>query len=153
MKALCKVVAFRHGQLRKGFSRLGNRPPPLAHQMKGASLSVSGREDKTSTTVGERLEEEHSDQVRWSSPSNQLRRLLLWPFRESYKIFKDQFFRVLYDSIGPDLLVDSIGEPYFLLSWTKKPIEVIEVHSSSSKEETASPKVASGDAALPTTGD
>ncbi|RDY06182.1 hypothetical protein CR513_09879, partial [Mucuna pruriens] len=45
------------------------------------------------------------EKVGWSSLSSQPRRPLLKPFYESYKFFKDQFFHVCRDNVGPNLLV------------------------------------------------
>ncbi|RDX62270.1 hypothetical protein CR513_59417, partial [Mucuna pruriens] len=52
------------------------------------------------------------EKVGWSSLSNRVRRLLLKSFRESYKFFKDRFFRVYHCNFRPNLLVDPIGEPF-----------------------------------------
>ncbi|RDX72008.1 hypothetical protein CR513_48568, partial [Mucuna pruriens] len=66
-----------------------------------------------------------TEKVGWSSLSIWEGRPLMWPFHESYKFFKDQFFRVYCGSTSLDLLTDPAGEPHFPLSWTKQPAVTI----------------------------
>ncbi|RDX99481.1 hypothetical protein CR513_17465, partial [Mucuna pruriens] len=54
-----------------------------------------------------------AQKVGWLSLSNQPRQKLLKPFHKSYKFFKDWFFRVCPKEIGPNLLSDSFGDPFF----------------------------------------
>ncbi|RDY01581.1 hypothetical protein CR513_15073, partial [Mucuna pruriens] len=68
-----------------------------------------------------------TDKVGWTSLSNQARRKLLKPFLESYKTFKNRFFRVVPSDSGPNLLVDHSRRPFFPLHWTRQPAVSITV--------------------------
>ncbi|RDX99390.1 hypothetical protein CR513_17566, partial [Mucuna pruriens] len=59
--------------------------------------------------------------VGWMSLSGRPRRKLLKPFLESFKTFKDKFFKVNQGKSGPNILVDQSGTPYFPLYWTSQP--------------------------------
>ncbi|RDX68307.1 hypothetical protein CR513_52718, partial [Mucuna pruriens] len=72
-----------------------------------------------------------SEKVSWTSLSNMPGHPLLRPFRESYKFFKDRFFRVYDGRVGSNLLVDSIGNLHFPFSWTKGPAMVVKVDKAS----------------------
>ncbi|RDX91094.1 hypothetical protein CR513_26965, partial [Mucuna pruriens] len=50
-----------------------------------------------------------TEKVGWTSLSNRPKRRLLKPFSESYKLFKDHFFRVTPSDVGPNLLMDNVG--------------------------------------------
>ncbi|RDX91007.1 hypothetical protein CR513_27078, partial [Mucuna pruriens] len=56
-----------------------------------------------------------TDQVRWTSLSNRAKCKLLRPFLESYKTFKDRFFRVVPSDPNSRLLIDRSGRSYFPL--------------------------------------
>ncbi|RDX61947.1 hypothetical protein CR513_59775, partial [Mucuna pruriens] len=75
-----------------------------------------------------------SEKVGWSSLSSQLRRKLLKPFYESYKFFKDQFFRVTLREIVPNLLLDSSSELFFPLHWTCQSVVSVTVKKEDLKE-------------------
>ncbi|RDX69906.1 hypothetical protein CR513_50916, partial [Mucuna pruriens] len=53
------------------------------------------------------------DKVGWTSLSSWPRRKLMKPFRESYKQFKDHFFRVATGRTKTNLHFDESGEPLF----------------------------------------
>ncbi|RDX88405.1 hypothetical protein CR513_30004, partial [Mucuna pruriens] len=59
--------------------------------------------------------------VGWMSLSGRPRRKLLKPCLESFKIFKDNFFKVGQGKSGPNILADQSGTPYFPLYWTSQP--------------------------------
>ncbi|RDX66367.1 hypothetical protein CR513_54871, partial [Mucuna pruriens] len=59
--------------------------------------------------------------VGWMSLSNRPNRKLLKPFLESFKIFKDKFFKICPGKSGPSLMVDSLGAPLFPFYWTSQP--------------------------------
>ncbi|RDY02256.1 hypothetical protein CR513_14307, partial [Mucuna pruriens] len=52
--------------------------------------------------------------------SNRAKRKLLKPFLESYKTFKDRFFRVAPSDPNSRLLTDRSGRSYFPLQWTRQ---------------------------------
>ncbi|RDX86907.1 hypothetical protein CR513_31695, partial [Mucuna pruriens] len=62
-----------------------------------------------------------SAKVGWTSLSSRPKRKLLKPFLESFKVFKDRFFKVGRGAGGPSILVDNSGDPYFPLYWTPQP--------------------------------
>ncbi|RDX92924.1 hypothetical protein CR513_24881, partial [Mucuna pruriens] len=62
-----------------------------------------------------------TDRVGWTSLSNRPKRALLRPFLESYKAFKDRFFRVAPSDSNSRLLIDRDGRQYFPLQWTRQP--------------------------------
>ncbi|RDY02354.1 hypothetical protein CR513_14189, partial [Mucuna pruriens] len=53
--------------------------------------------------------------VGWMSLSDRPRRKLLKPFLESFKTFKDKFFKIGQGKTGPNILADQSGTPYFPL--------------------------------------
>ncbi|RDX87785.1 hypothetical protein CR513_30698, partial [Mucuna pruriens] len=53
--------------------------------------------------------------VGWMSLSSRPNRKLLKPFLESFKTFKDKFFKVCPGKSGPSLMADQSGTPYFPL--------------------------------------
>ncbi|RDX83030.1 hypothetical protein CR513_36103, partial [Mucuna pruriens] len=59
--------------------------------------------------------------VGWTSLSSRPKRKLLKPFLESFKVFKDRFYKVSQGAVGPIILIDSSGDPYFPLYWTPQP--------------------------------
>ncbi|RDX67034.1 hypothetical protein CR513_54126, partial [Mucuna pruriens] len=59
--------------------------------------------------------------VGWMSLSSRPNRKLLKPFLESFKTFKDKFFKVCQGKSGPSLMTDQSGTPYFPLYWTSQP--------------------------------
>ncbi|RDY07089.1 hypothetical protein CR513_08844, partial [Mucuna pruriens] len=59
--------------------------------------------------------------VGWMSLSDRPKRKLLKPFLESFKTFKDKFFKVGQGKSSPNILADQSGTPYFPLYWTSKP--------------------------------
>ncbi|RDX99324.1 hypothetical protein CR513_17626, partial [Mucuna pruriens] len=61
------------------------------------------------------------DRVGWMSLSNRPKRSLLRPFSESYKGFKNRFFRVAPQDPNSRLLVDGEGRQHFPLQWTRQP--------------------------------
>ncbi|RDX70209.1 hypothetical protein CR513_50571, partial [Mucuna pruriens] len=61
------------------------------------------------------------DKVGWTSLSNRPKRSLLRPFSESYKGFKDRFFRVGPSDPQSEMLVDRDGRQPFPLQWTRRP--------------------------------
>ncbi|RDY07188.1 hypothetical protein CR513_08729, partial [Mucuna pruriens] len=63
-----------------------------------------------------------TDRVGWTSLSNRPKRKLLRPFLESYKAFKDQFFRVAPSDPNSRLFTDRDGRQYFPLQWTRQPV-------------------------------
>ncbi|RDX88231.1 hypothetical protein CR513_30209, partial [Mucuna pruriens] len=65
--------------------------------------------------------------VGWLSLSSRPRRKLLKPFLESFKTFKDKFFKVCPGKAGPSLMFDSSGVPLFPLYWTSQPAVSITV--------------------------
>ncbi|RDX70449.1 hypothetical protein CR513_50308, partial [Mucuna pruriens] len=67
------------------------------------------------------------DRVGWTSLSNRPKRSLLWPFSESYKGFKNLFFRVAPNDSNSRLLVDRDGRQHFPLQWTRRPAVSISV--------------------------
>ncbi|RDX78358.1 hypothetical protein CR513_41375, partial [Mucuna pruriens] len=62
-----------------------------------------------------------TDRVGWTSLSNRPKRKLLRPFLESYKAFKDRFFRVSPSDPNSRLFTDCDGRQYFPLQWTLQP--------------------------------
>ncbi|RDX60355.1 hypothetical protein CR513_61506, partial [Mucuna pruriens] len=68
-----------------------------------------------------------TDRVGWTSLSNRPKRSLLRPFSESYKGFKDRFFRVAPQNPNSRLLVDREGRQHFPLQWTRRPAVSISV--------------------------
>ncbi|RDX61925.1 hypothetical protein CR513_59798, partial [Mucuna pruriens] len=68
-----------------------------------------------------------TDRVGWTSLSNRPKRSLLRPFSESYKGFKDRFFRVAPQDSNSRLLVDREGRQHFPLQWTRRPAVSISV--------------------------
>ncbi|RDX88889.1 hypothetical protein CR513_29431, partial [Mucuna pruriens] len=58
----------------------------------------------------------------WKSLSSCPRQKLLKPFLESFKIFKDKYFKVDRGATGPNILADKMGSPFFLLYWTSQPV-------------------------------
>ncbi|RDX82531.1 hypothetical protein CR513_36661, partial [Mucuna pruriens] len=62
-----------------------------------------------------------TDRVGWTSLSNRPKRKLLRPFLESYKAFKDRFFRVAPSDPNSRLLTDRDGRQCFPLQWTRQP--------------------------------
>ncbi|RDX69005.1 hypothetical protein CR513_51944, partial [Mucuna pruriens] len=68
-----------------------------------------------------------TDRVGWTSLSNRAKRKLLRPFLESYKTFKDRFFRVAPSDPNSRLLTDRNGRSYFPLQWTRQPAVSIAV--------------------------
>ncbi|RDY12066.1 hypothetical protein CR513_03190, partial [Mucuna pruriens] len=68
-----------------------------------------------------------STKVGWTSLSSRPKRKLLKPFLESFKVFKDRFFKVGRGAGGPSILVDNSGDPYFLLYWTPQPAVLVTV--------------------------
>ncbi|RDY10130.1 hypothetical protein CR513_05406, partial [Mucuna pruriens] len=50
------------------------------------------------------------------------KRKLLKPFLESFKIFKDKFFKICPGKSGPSLMFDPSGAPLFPLYWTSQPV-------------------------------
>ncbi|RDX77098.1 hypothetical protein CR513_42827, partial [Mucuna pruriens] len=67
------------------------------------------------------------EKVSWTSLSSRPRRRLKKPLYESYKFFKDHFFRVAPDSSRPSLLFEKSGNPLFPLYWTDQPAVPITV--------------------------
>ncbi|RDY05630.1 hypothetical protein CR513_10505, partial [Mucuna pruriens] len=65
--------------------------------------------------------------VGWTSLSSQPKLKLLKPFLESYKVFKNRYFKVDRDTTGPNLLADNLGEPFFPLYWTPQSIVSVSV--------------------------
>ncbi|RDX79984.1 hypothetical protein CR513_39529, partial [Mucuna pruriens] len=63
--------------------------------------------------------------VGWTSLSSRSRRKLLQPFLESFKVFKDRYFKVGRGAVDPNLLADNSGDPFFPLYWT--PQQVVSV--------------------------
>ncbi|RDY11334.1 hypothetical protein CR513_04028, partial [Mucuna pruriens] len=61
------------------------------------------------------------DRVGWTSLSNRAKRKLLRLFLESYKTFKNRFFRVVPSDPNSKLLNDRAGWPFFPLQWTRQP--------------------------------
>ncbi|RDX84951.1 hypothetical protein CR513_33927, partial [Mucuna pruriens] len=59
-----------------------------------------------------------TEKVGWLSLCNRPKCKLFQPFLASYKKFKSQFFKVTPGDVGPNLLVDRAGQPFFPLSWT-----------------------------------
>ncbi|RDX88896.1 hypothetical protein CR513_29439, partial [Mucuna pruriens] len=59
--------------------------------------------------------------VGWMSLSSRPNRQLLKPFLESFKIFKDKFFKVSPGKSGPSLMMDLSGTPLFPFYWTPQP--------------------------------
>ncbi|RDX76915.1 hypothetical protein CR513_43041, partial [Mucuna pruriens] len=59
--------------------------------------------------------------VGWMSLSSRPNQKLLKPFLESFKIFKDKFFKVCPGKSGPSLMADPSGTPYFPFYWTSQP--------------------------------
>ncbi|RDX96583.1 hypothetical protein CR513_20720, partial [Mucuna pruriens] len=68
-----------------------------------------------------------TDRVGWTSLRNRPKRSLLRPFSESYKGFKDRFFRVAPQNPNSRLLVDREGRQHFPLQWTRRPTVSISV--------------------------
>ncbi|RDY09219.1 hypothetical protein CR513_06444, partial [Mucuna pruriens] len=62
-----------------------------------------------------------AEKVDWTSLSSHPRRKLTKPFCESYKFFKDHFFRMAPDNTKRSLLFDEFGNPLFPLYWTNQP--------------------------------
>ncbi|RDY13164.1 hypothetical protein CR513_01955, partial [Mucuna pruriens] len=62
-----------------------------------------------------------TDKVEWTSLSNRPKHALLRPFLESYKAFKNRFFRVSPSDPNSRLLIDRDGRQYFPLQWTRQP--------------------------------
>ncbi|RDX70517.1 hypothetical protein CR513_50230, partial [Mucuna pruriens] len=56
--------------------------------------------------------------VGWTSLSSRPKHKLLKPFLESFKVFKNCYFKVGRGATGPNLLADNSGEPFFHLYWT-----------------------------------
>ncbi|RDX72394.1 hypothetical protein CR513_48130, partial [Mucuna pruriens] len=65
--------------------------------------------------------------VGWMSLSSRPNRKLLKPFLESFKIFKNKFFKVCPGKFGPSLMFDSSGVPLFPFYWTSQPAVSITV--------------------------
>ncbi|RDX57984.1 hypothetical protein CR513_62734, partial [Mucuna pruriens] len=65
--------------------------------------------------------------VDWTSLSDRLRRKLLKPFLESFKVFKDMYFKVGQGATGPNILIDRYGNPFFPLYWTPQPVVSITI--------------------------
>ncbi|RDX93466.1 hypothetical protein CR513_24269, partial [Mucuna pruriens] len=61
------------------------------------------------------------------APTLGARRKLLRPFLESYKTFKEQFFRVAPSDPNSRFLIDREGRQYFPLQWTRQPAVSISV--------------------------
>ncbi|RDX74754.1 hypothetical protein CR513_45454, partial [Mucuna pruriens] len=59
--------------------------------------------------------------VGWTSLSSRPWRKLLKPFLESFKVFKDKYFKVGRGATGPNVLADKSGSPFFPLYWTSQP--------------------------------
>ncbi|RDX90658.1 hypothetical protein CR513_27456, partial [Mucuna pruriens] len=68
-----------------------------------------------------------TDRVGWTSLSNRPKRTLLRPFLESYKAFKNRFFRVAPSDPTSRLLIDRDRRQYFPLQWTRQPAVSITV--------------------------
>ncbi|RDY13738.1 hypothetical protein CR513_01294, partial [Mucuna pruriens] len=68
-----------------------------------------------------------TNRVGWTSLSNRAKRKLLKSFLESYKTFKDRFFRVAPSDPNSSLLTDRSGQSYFPLQWTRQPAVSIAV--------------------------
>ncbi|RDY02967.1 hypothetical protein CR513_13504, partial [Mucuna pruriens] len=67
------------------------------------------------------------DKVGWASLSGRPRRPLLRPFSESYKGFKNRFFRVSPSDPNSEILVDRDGRQPFPLQWTRRPASSVTV--------------------------
>ncbi|RDY01755.1 hypothetical protein CR513_14882, partial [Mucuna pruriens] len=91
---------------------------PLALLIKGAPLLAHCRKETNLSMI---------EKVGWSSISNQLGCRLMLPFCKSYKFFKDHFFCIHCRDVGPNILVDSIGQPRFPFYWTKCLVVTIKV--------------------------
>ncbi|RDX61574.1 GABA transporter 1, partial [Mucuna pruriens] len=92
-------------------------PPTVAHLGKAPSLGVFFWFFASRKT----------DRVGWTFLSNRPKRSLLRPFSESYKGFKDHFFRVAPRNPNSRLLVDREGRQHFPLQWTRRPAVSISV--------------------------
>ncbi|RDY08999.1 hypothetical protein CR513_06709, partial [Mucuna pruriens] len=58
-------------------------------------------------------DESKAPKVGWMSLSSRPNRKLLKPFLESFKIFKDKFFKICLGKSGLSLMVDSLRAPLF----------------------------------------
>ncbi|RDX99701.1 hypothetical protein CR513_17218, partial [Mucuna pruriens] len=65
--------------------------------------------------------------VGWMSLSSRPNQKLLKPFLESFKIFKDKFFKICPGKSGLSLMFDSSGAPLFPFYWTSQPAVSITV--------------------------
>ncbi|RDX93436.1 hypothetical protein CR513_24317, partial [Mucuna pruriens] len=65
--------------------------------------------------------------VGWVSLSSRPRRKLLKPFLESFKVFKDKYFKIGQGAIDPNILADKSGSPFFPLYWTPQPVVSVTV--------------------------
>ncbi|RDX58531.1 hypothetical protein CR513_62148, partial [Mucuna pruriens] len=65
--------------------------------------------------------------IGWKSLSNRPKRKLLKPFLESFKVFKNRYFKVGRGAIGPNLLANYLGEPFFPLYWTPQPVVFVSI--------------------------
>ncbi|RDX71496.1 hypothetical protein CR513_49149, partial [Mucuna pruriens] len=69
-----------------------------------------------------------AEKVGWTSLCSRPKRKLFQPFLASYKKFKTQFFKVTPGDVGPNLLADRAGRPFFPLYWTHQPAVSITVN-------------------------
>ncbi|RDX72316.1 hypothetical protein CR513_48221, partial [Mucuna pruriens] len=69
-----------------------------------------------------------TEKVGWMSLCSRPKRKLFIPFLQSYKKFKTQFFKVTPGDVGPNLLMDREGRPFFPLQWTHQPAVSITVN-------------------------
>ncbi|RDX76125.1 hypothetical protein CR513_43919, partial [Mucuna pruriens] len=91
-----------------------------------------------------------AEKVGWTSFSNQPKQRLLKPFRESYKLFKNRFFRVAPNDAGPNLLMDNAGEPFFPYTGPHNPSHPVAPLSAAHLEGASQPPAEDASRSAPT---